>query len=114
MIKVGIVGVGHLGEIHLKLISNSKLFTLTGFYDNNRETAALISEKYNAISYSSHDDLCNDIDAVIICTPTLHHFETAKFFLSQNKHVFIEKPITTNLVFISNFLSHGIPYFLVL
>ena len=97
MIKVGIVGVGHLGEIHLKLISNSKLFTLTGFYDNNRETAALISEKYNAISYSSHDDLCNDIDAVIICTPALHHFETAKFFLSQNKHVFIEKPITTNL-----------------
>ena len=84
MIKVGIVGVGHLGEIHLKLISNSNLFTLAGFYENNHERAALISEKYNLISYKSHDDLCNDIDAVIICTPTLHHFETAKFFLSQN------------------------------
>ena len=97
MIKVGIVGVGHLGEIHLKLISNSNLFTLAGFYENNQERAASISEKYNLISYKSHDDLCNDIDAVIICTPTLHHFETAKFFLSHNKHVFIEKPITTNL-----------------
>tara|TARA_B100001173_G_C15543186_1_gene360514 strand:+ start:222 stop:500 length:279 start_codon:yes stop_codon:yes gene_type:complete len=70
MIKVGIMGVGHLGEIHLKLISNSKLFTLVGFYDNNQERATLISEKYNVISYTSYDDLCNDIDAVIICTPT--------------------------------------------
>ena len=97
MIKVGIVGVGHLGEIHLKLILNSNLYILKGFYDNNEDRSKVISEKYNVNSYKSYEDLCNDIDAVIICTPTLFHFEAAKFFLNRNKHVFIEKPITTNI-----------------
>ena len=97
MIKAGIVGVGHLGEIHLKLILKSNLYTLAGFFDPDKDRSENISNKYNVKSYKSYKDLCDDIDAVLICTPTLFHHEIAKFFLNNLKHVFIEKPITTNI-----------------
>ncbi len=97
MIKVGIVGVGHLGEIHLKLILSSINFDLIGFYETNQEKSDLISKKYQVKSFKSLKDLSESIQAVIISTPTIHHHEIATFFLKNNIHVFIEKPITTNV-----------------
>ena len=97
MIKVGIVGVGHLGEIHLKLILSSINFDLIGFYETNQEKSDLISKKYQVKSFKSLEDLSENIQAVIISTPTIHHHEIATFFLKNNIHVFIEKPITTNV-----------------
>ena len=97
MIKVGIVGSGHLGEIHLKLMLSSTYFDLIGFYDTNQEKADLISKKYKVKFFDSLKGLSKDIEAVVICTPTIHHHETATFFLKNNIHVFVEKPITTNL-----------------
>ena len=97
MIKVGIVGVGHLGEIHLKLILSSTNFNLIGFYETNQEKSDLISKKYQVKSFKSLEDLSENVQAVIISTPTIHHHEIATFFLKNNIHVFIEKPITTNV-----------------
>ena len=97
MIKVGIVGVGHLGEIHLKLILSSTNFDLIGFYETNQEKSDLISKKYQVKSFKSLEDLSENVQAVIISTPTIHHHEIATFFLKNNIHVFIEKPITTNV-----------------
>ncbi len=97
MIKVGIVGVGHLGEIHLKLILSSINFDLIGFYETNQEKSDLISNKYQVKSFKSLEDLSKNVQAVIISTPTIHHHEIATFFLKNNIHVFIEKPITTNV-----------------
>ena len=97
MIKVGIVGVGHLGEIHLKLILTSINFDLIGFYETNKEKSDLISKKYQVKSFKSLEDLSENVQAVIISTPTIHHHEIATFFLKNNIHVFIEKPITTNV-----------------
>ena len=97
MIKVGIVGVGHLGEIHLKLILSSINFELIGFYETNHEKSDLISKKYQVKSFKSLEDLSENVQAVIISTPTIHHHEIATFFLKNNIHVFIEKPITTNV-----------------
>ena len=97
MIKVGIVGVGHLGEIHLKLILSSINFDLIGFYETNQEKSDLISKKYQVKSFKSLEDLSENVQAVIISTPTIHHHEIATFFLKNNIHVFVEKPITTNL-----------------
>ena len=97
MIKVGIVGVGHLGEIHLKLILASINFDLIGFYETNQEKSDLISKKYQVKSFKSLEDLSENVQAVIISTPTIHHHEIATFFLKNNIHVFIEKPITTNV-----------------
>ena len=97
MIKVGIVGVGHLGEIHLKLILSSINFDLIGFYETNQVKSDLISKKYQVKSFKSLEDLSENVQAVIISTPTIHHHEIATFFLKNNIHVFIEKPITTNV-----------------
>ena len=97
MIKVGIVGVGHLGEIHLKLILSSINFDLIGFYETNQEKSDLISKKYQVKSFKSLEDLSENVQAVNISTPTIHHHEIATFFLKNNIHVFIEKPITTNV-----------------
>ena len=97
MIKVGIVGVGHLGEIHLKLILSSINFDLIGFYETNQEKSDLISKKYQVKSFKSLEDLSENVQAVIISTPTIHHHEIATYFLKNNIHVFIEKPITTNV-----------------
>ena len=97
MIKVGIVGVGHLGEIHLKLILSSINFDLIGFYETNQEKSDLISKKYQVKSFKSLEDLSENVQAVIISTPTIHHHEIATFFLKNNINVFIEKPITTNV-----------------
>ena len=97
MIKVGIVGVGHLGEIHLKLILSSINFDLIWFYETNQEKSDLISKKYPVKSFKSLEDLSENVQAVIISTPTIHHHEIATFFLKNNIHVFIEKPITTNV-----------------
>ena len=97
MIKVGIVGVGHLGEIHLKLILSSINFDLIGFYETNQEKSDLISKKYQVKSFKSLEDLSENVQAVIISTPTIYHHEIATFFLKNNIHVFIEKPITTNV-----------------
>ena len=97
MIKVGIVGVGHLGEIHLKLMLSSINFNLIGFYETNQEKSDLISKKYQVKSFKSLEDLSENVQAVIISTPTIHHHEIATFFLKNNIHVFIEKPITTNV-----------------
>ena len=81
MIKVGIVGVGHLGEIHLKLILSSINFDLIGFYETNQEKSDLISKKYQVKSFKSLEDLSENVQAVIISTPTIHHHEIATFFL---------------------------------
>ena len=97
MIKVGIVGVGHLGEIHLKLILSSIHFDLIGFHETNQEKSDLISKKYQVKSFKSLEDLSENVQAVIISTPTIHHHEIATFFLKNNINVFIEKPITTNV-----------------
>ena len=97
MIKVGIVGVGHLGEIHLKLILSSINFDLIGFYETNQEKSDLISKKYQVKSFKSLEDLSENVKAVIISTPTIYHHKIATFFLKNNIHVFIEKPITTNV-----------------
>ena len=97
MINVGIVGVGHLGEIHLKLILSSKYFNLVGFYETDKKRSSHISNEYNVLCYDNLLTLTDLVDAVVISTPTYFHYEIAKFFLEKKIHVFIEKPITTNV-----------------
>ena len=97
MINVGIVGVGHLGEIHLKLILSSKYFNLVGFYETDKKRSSYILNEYNVLCYDNLLALTDLVDAVVISTPTCFHYEIAKFFLEKKIHVFIEKPITTNI-----------------
>lgn len=95
MIKIGVVGCGHLGEFHIKLLISSKKFDLKGFIDTDDVKSQEIEKKYNLTRFYDLDNFSNEIEAVIIATPTTFHYKLSKFFIEQKKHVFVEKPITS-------------------
>lgn len=96
MLNIAVIGAGHLGEFHIKLLKSSKLFNLIGFFDPNKSRVKEIIDKYN-INFFEINKISSLVDAVIISTPTSSHYETAVKFLNNKKHVFIEKPISSSI-----------------
>ena len=96
MLKIGLLGAGHLGKIHLKCIKQIDDIELVGFYDTNEETRKAVEEEFDVKAYGTIEDLMDVVDAVDIVTPTVSHFNCAKTAIENNKHVFIEKPIATS------------------
>lgn len=97
MLKVGVLGAGHLGKIHIRLLKEIEAYDLIGFYDPNQEQAAQVSKEFGVPSYDNIDELIEQIDVVDIVTPTLSHFDCAVKAIRQSKHIFIEKPITNTV-----------------
>ena len=95
MLKVGVVGCGHLGKIHTKLLSHSENYKLIGIYDKDNEESIRVSNEFKCISFKSFDSLLDSVDVVDIVAPTPFHFNYAKQAINKNKHVFIEKPVCT-------------------
>ncbi len=95
--KIGVLGAGHLGKIHIKCIMASDKLELAGFYDPDRETAEKVAETFGIPRFFSDDELISKSDIVDIVTPTVSHFDCASKALKHGKHVFIEKPLTTTL-----------------
>jgi predicted dehydrogenase len=93
MLKIGVLGAGHLGKIHIKLIQEITDFQLVGFFDSNVEVAAEVSEKFGINSFDSAEKLMQEVDVVDIVTPTVTHYQYASKAIRKSKHVFIEKPI---------------------
>ncbi len=94
MLKIGVLGAGHLGKIHLKLAKQSDKYQLVGFYDANKENAKNVSNEFGYKAFDTISELIDAVDVVDIVTPTLSHFECAKEAIEKGKHIFIEKPIT--------------------
>jgi predicted dehydrogenase len=95
MLKLGVIGAGHLGKIHIKLALELKeSFEFIGFYDADEANAKQVSETFNIKSFSSPEELIEAVDCVDIVTPTLSHYHLAALAIRNSKHVFIEKPIT--------------------
>ncbi|TDN81592.1 hypothetical protein DET49_12742 [Salegentibacter sp. 24] len=94
MLKVGVLGAGHLGKIHLKLLNQSEKYELVGFYDADSKNAKKVAAEFGYKTFTSIAELIAEVDLIDIVTPTLSHFEVAKHAITQGKHVFIEKPIT--------------------
>ena len=95
--KIGVLGVGHLGKIHLKCLHELGLFQIAGVYDPNSALAKNVSEEFNLPLFSSVSELIDTVEAVDIVAATKAHFELAKIALEKNKHIFIEKPVTANI-----------------
>lgn len=96
-VRIGVIGVGHLGSIHAKVYSKLKNVELVGVCDCNLEKALEIGKKYRVASYLDYEELFDKIDAASIVVPTSLHYNIAKDFLNHNIHVLIEKPITKTL-----------------
>lgn len=97
MLKVGVLGAGHLGKIHLKLLKQSKKYELVGFYDPNQQNAKKVADELGYKSYDSISSLIDAVEVVDIVTPTLSHFDCAKEAITKGRHIFIEKPITNTV-----------------
>ncbi|MDG1791321.1 MAG: Gfo/Idh/MocA family oxidoreductase, partial [Flavobacteriaceae bacterium] len=94
MLNAGVIGAGHLGKIHLKLLNQSDNYHLVGFYDSDPEAVKNISKEFGYKSFKSMEALIEACDMIDVVTPTLYHFDCAKKVLNAGKHLFIEKPIT--------------------
>jgi predicted dehydrogenase len=97
MLKVGVLGAGHLGKIHLKLLQQSPKYELVGFYDENLENGKKIAEEFGYKQFKTIATLIHAVDVIDIVTPTLSHYKCAKVAIKSGKHVFIEKPISNTV-----------------
>jgi len=97
IIRVAVLGVGHLGKEHARVyseLSRAHLVAFAGVYDTNSINARHIGERYGVRAFESVEDLAELSDAVSIVTPTTTHFELGKQLLECGKHVLVEKPMT--------------------
>jgi len=97
MVRIGVLGAGHLGKIHIKLLKEIEGFELVGFYDSEKENAAKVSAEYGIKSFDDVYELIDNVDAIDIVTPTMSHFDCAVDALKKGRHIFIEKPVTNTL-----------------
>jgi predicted dehydrogenase len=96
MIKIGILGAGHLGKIHISLLKEIKEFEIVGFYDADKDVSIRREKELGIKSFDSYEGLSKKCNAVDIVCPTPFHFEYAKQAIKAGKHVFIEKPVTVH------------------
>jgi predicted dehydrogenase len=92
-LSCGVVGVGHLGQHHVRIYRELPQAELVGIYDTDAERAKEIAETYETRAYDSLDSLLKDVSAVSLAVPTSLHYEIGKTILAQGRHVLIEKPI---------------------
>jgi len=97
MLKVGVLGAGHLGKIHLRLLNESEKYELIGFYDPDAINGKKVAAEFGYAYFENINTLIDAVDVVDIVTPTLSHFDCAKKAMEKGRHVFIEKPITNTL-----------------
>ncbi|KKQ80894.1 MAG: hypothetical protein UT02_C0001G0002 [Parcubacteria group bacterium GW2011_GWC2_38_7] len=96
-IKIGVIGTGHLGKLHVKMFKQIQECEVTGIYDGNSQTAKDVAQEFNVKAFDNLDDLLKNIQAASIAVSTTAHHEVAKKCLEKNIHIFVEKPITSSI-----------------
>ncbi len=104
-VKVGVIGVGHLGQHHVKLFASLPGADLQGIYDIDTTRANKIAKQHKTKFFNNVDDLLSICDAISIVTPTTQHAEVAEYCIKHGKHVFIEKPIAKTVAEADHLLS---------
>lgn len=95
--RIGIVGAGHLGKVHIKCLKDISEWDISGFYDTNAEVRKAVSEELGVAAFDSLDALIEASDAIDVVTSTPAHHRVAAAALSKGRHVFIEKPISSTV-----------------
>jgi predicted dehydrogenase len=95
--KIGLLGTGHLGKIHLKCLLATECWKLVGFYDPDDKNAEAVIDQYGLTRYLDYAELLDAVDALDIVTPTPTHFDLAARAIKAGKHCFIEKPVTATV-----------------
>ena len=106
-IKIGIIGVGYLGEFHVKQLKRCENADIVGIYDINENRLKTISTAYNVHAFMSTEKLLQKCDAISIVTPTNTHASIAIQAMKYNFHLFIEKPMADSIQNAENILNHS-------
>jgi predicted dehydrogenase len=102
ILRVGVVGVGHLGSQHARIYSelakrSNGQYSFVGVCDTDSIRVRALTEKVGGGAFESAAELADFVDAVSVATPTETHYKVARVFLDRGKHVLVEKPITDSL-----------------
>jgi predicted dehydrogenase len=97
MLKIGVLGVGHLGKFHLNNWKEIQGVELVGFYDPNDAAAQEVTEKFGLARFLDAERLIDVCDAIDIVAPTTFHFDLCKAVIRKGKHVFVEKPLANTM-----------------
>jgi len=96
-LRVGVVGVGHIGKNHARLYAETKAADFTAIYDTDASNAAQVAEQYKVRAAESLGEFADLVDAASIATPTSSHFAVAQPLLEKGKHLLVEKPIAEDM-----------------
>ncbi|MEI8137167.1 MAG: Gfo/Idh/MocA family oxidoreductase [Bacteroidota bacterium] len=95
--KIVLVGLGYIGKIHLKILNENPNWELVGVYDVNTTLCKELASKYNIKAFANLEEVFDNCQVLDIAAPSSTHFEIAKQAIINGKHVFIEKPVTSNV-----------------
>lgn len=96
-VRIGIIGTGHLGNLHTKLFKQVSDCEVTGVYDIDAEKAAAVANDHSVKSFNTIEEIFEQSDAVSIVASTSAHYTLALQALNAGKHIFLEKPITATI-----------------
>lgn len=107
-VKIGVVGVGHLGRLHTMQLKQVPEADFVGIYDSDAERAADVGNEFDIKVYPDFPSLLEVVEAINIVTPTTTHFDYARKALLANRHTFIEKPFTETLARADELIQLGV------
>ncbi len=96
-LKIGVIGTGHLGKLHIKMFKNIENCECVGVFDTNLIQSETAAAEFKINYFQSEEELLKSVDAVSVAVTTSAHFEVANRCLEMGKHVFVEKPITSTI-----------------
>jgi len=96
-VKVGVVGTGYLGRLHVRVLSEMPEAELVGFVEPNDTVAGELGQKFNVQRFQSVAELAQHIDCAVVATPTVNHFDVTRELLETGVDVLVEKPITATV-----------------
>ncbi|MCC6464145.1 MAG: Gfo/Idh/MocA family oxidoreductase [Planctomycetes bacterium] len=92
-VKVAVVGVGHLGKNHARVLRELPQAELVAVVDNNEKTAQGIAERFHTEALTDYKALKGRVDAATVVVPTRHHHSVASWLIENGIHVLVEKPM---------------------
>tara|TARA_Y100000294_G_scaffold131746_1_gene124110 strand:+ start:84 stop:1082 length:999 start_codon:yes stop_codon:yes gene_type:complete len=97
MLKTAVIGAGYLGRFHAQKYAGLADSELIGVVDVDPQQAQKVADELEVPSYTDYHEVLDQVDAVSIVVPTVHHYETAKAFMEKGVHVLLEKPFAATI-----------------